>query len=671
MTRTQILVLDLETCSTLDVTEVGADAYARHPTTWVRCAVLGFTAGRGELDIIRWLPGQQAPARAVRHLLAGGRIAVHNWTFEASMFAHCPALHGAAGWPEIEPSQWIDTAEIAALLGLPVKLEGLAAVLGCPTQKDIEGAKVMRRLARHGYEPTDAEVRRLLDYCEADVRATAQALWRLPSIPAVEQRVIEVNREINLRGMAIDIELGRAMRDLAGVRADELAGEVFRATSAAVSAPTQLPALKAWVVGRGVPLPRVKKVVDRQTKVVEGLSREAIGQLLASDTLPGDVRTALQGRVEYGRTTSLSKLARIETMVADDGRLRQALRYCGAHTGRWSSSGIQVHNLPRVPKALAGRMPALREAIRARDVAAIRAIEPDLLAALSYSLRSLIVAPQGCDLVGGDYSAIEARVLAWIAGQADVLDMFDRGIDVYVHDAAQVGSTNRQLGKTLRLGLGYGMGSKRFHETAARDGVPLTLLDARKLVRGWRAANPTITEFWSALERAWRDALASVGSPIRVGRLTVVAGAQVLRIVLPSGRALHYWRPGIGQPTIKRVETVTDAGAVEVREITVSPLTFFAPSNDLLGMAREEAYGGLLAENITQAIARDVLAAATVRLAGSPYLVVVHVHDSVAVEVPTGHGSVDEFGGLLTMRPAWAPDLPMATDNYRSHHFKG
>ena len=666
----QILGLDFETASLVDVTEVGSVAYAQHPSTRIRCAVFGYSVGGNDVaDADVWFPGQPVPARAVQHLRAGGLVVAHNATFEASMLAHVADLRDV---PPVKTEQWIDTAKIAAAYALPTKLEGLAKVIGAPVQKDMEGHALMRKLADARYVPTQAELDRLAAYCRDDVLAMLHVYWRLPPLPAVEWTVLREDARINTRGVAIDLDLVHAMRDLADRRAEELSQEIFEATNAAVHKPTNVGALKEWIGEHGVPVPQVVRVVAKKRATKESLDAAAIDGLLQDPDLPTPVRTVLAARREHGKTTSLAKLDRVAVSLGADRRLRYALEYCGAHTGRWASRGIQLHNLPKLPKALKKRAEELRSAILRRDYDAVRAVHPDVLAALSYSLRSILVPAPGHDFIGADYSAIEARVIAWLAGQQDVLDVFARGEDIYVRDAAAVGSDNRQLGKTLRLGLGYGMGARRFLDTAQKDGVPLPPKDARRFVKLWREANPAIVQFWEDLQTGFADALLHRGKTFSAGLVSIVAGAQCLRIFLPSGRALHYWRPEIGAPVTKRIETIAEDGTTVVSEFTVQPLRFYRSGKDKNSMEVEDTYGGALAENVTQAVARDVLAhAVSVTLAGSPYTVVGHVHDSIVAEVPEGFGIVAEFEKLICNLPAWARGLPLKAEGYRAKWFHG
>lgn len=659
-----ILALDVETFSSADLKRIGAAAYAEHPSTGVHCAVMVLGAEK-----CRWTPAATVlPAWAKDHIAHGGLVLAHNAGFEAAIIQH--VLAPRYNWPEPTPQQWCDSAALAAALALPVTLAGLGATLGTPVKKDEEGAKLMRSLATRETCVTGAELERLLDYCEQDVLAMLACWQRLPGVTLTEEALLAADREINRRGALIDRQLAAAMRRLAQRRATQIDTEVWRVSEDLIGA-SSLPALKTWLGERGVELPKVRRSNGTSSTT---LSRDIVTRFAADEKLPDDVRAVMRLRAEAGKIASLAKLTRVPELTSKDGRLRGSLQYCGAHTGRWTSRGLQVHNLPR-SRFTPEQLDKLRELALAQNLPefASAAAPHSPLAALSQLLRSLVIAPPGRDLIGGDFSAIEARVLAWLAGQDDVLAAYDDPTrDVYLEDAEKVGAKdNRELGKRCRLGLGYGMGAVKFSRTAATfgDGLVLPLKDAQRITTLWRAANPMIVDFWFDLETAAHHAVTR-HETTTLGKLHVVPGKRCLRIILPSGRALHYWRPSVERVT-RRLEYVTEEGEYAVRDIESTELRFFTASRDARSMSPEGTYGGKLTENVTQAVARDLLAEALLRLRHSPYSVVLHVHDSVVAEVAEGAGSVDEFCQILTASPEWATGLPVAAKGYRGKHFRG
>lgn len=670
-----ILGVDVETCSAADIRD-GAAPYAEHESTHAHCAVFALSERRGDIRVARWTPGETLAPWVAEHVAAGRPVLAHTAGFESAIFEHVLVPHH--GFPAVAIEQWRDTAAIASALNLPSSLAALGEVLGVPAPKDLDGRELMLRYARavetpRGWAapliPPD-EFARLLAYCERDVVAMLDCWWRLPQLPRAEQELLAVDRKINHRGVQLDLFQAKRITAMARARSEELARCAWLATGDLLGLSSQ-PALAAWLKERGVELPRVLRVRDDGRKeMTETISRAALTDLLAQDHLDPLVREVLTYRIESGRATSLAKAARVPDVVSRDGRLRGALRYCGAHTGRWTSQGLQLHNLAKSPKAFKSVEPQFRRAVSDSDLPAA-ASAYSVLDGLSFMLRGLVMARVGNELIGADYSAIEARVLAWVAGQDDVLQMFARNEDVYTEDARRIGSSDRQLGKVQRLGLGYGMGAVKFRDTAAKAGVSLSLLDARNVVHGWREANPAIVQFWRALEDACVRAVQNPapGASEFVGsHVMVTATRDCLRVRLPSGRSLHYWRPQV-RKVVKRVETVDAHGEVCEHEFEAEELRFHAATRK--GFVPETTYGGKLTENVVQAIARDLLGAALLRLDRTWYDVVLHVHDSIAAEVPAGAGSVDEFVSIISRCPTWAAGLPLHAEGYRSRHFRG
>lgn len=671
------LCIDIETCSAASIRD-GANAYAEHDSTKVWCVSFGTQdAVDEEPRVGTWYPGDELPAGLELWIQSGKPLLAHNVDFEKAIWRHI--LAPTYGWPTPKPKQWHDTQALAAAANLPISLAGLADVFKGGPKKDMEGAALMRRLAKVTRTPSGAyeyptadgiELDRLVEYCEADVVATLNLWFRLPRMSKTERAVWLVDQKINERGVCIDVDFVDRMSSMASLRKDLLSDDVFRLTKADLPDSTGTPALKAWLKEEGVELPVVtRKRASGETVETESLDKTAVATLLQRDDVVGAARLILDNRIEANKSTSLAKLKRVPRMVNKDGRLRGALRYAKAHTGRWASSGIQVHNLPKDKRSPQHRDHVLR-CIRSGDLETLMLTEDRPLESMSESLRAMIVAAPGHDLLGADYSAIEARVIAWLADDTSLLSLFDAGEDVYVKAAADVGSDNRQLGKVCTLALGYGMGPLKFASTASSWGVPLSLKEAVRTQKAWRKANTSIVEFWFELEDAVRNALAFRGSKTKVGKLTVSADERCLRVRLPSGRTIRYWRPDIRRAT-RKIACVTDDGAVEERTFDVPEIRFFTVGPGKGAMVRESTYGGKLAENVTQAVARDLLAHALVTLDEQGFPLILHVHDSIVAEVPEGARSVDEFCFWMTDLPEWAVGCPVTAEGYRGKFFAG
>jgi DNA polymerase len=679
-----ILGVDIETSSALDI-KFGAWAYSQHPSTVVYCVVFGYATKRGEYEFTRWFPTYKPPlpAKIVEYINAGGLLLAHNVAFEESIWSNILAPNYRA--PEIPAEQWRDTQAMALAVNLPLALGGLAKALGCPTQKDTEGATLMKSMAKA--EPsgegwvypleTPENVDRLVQYCEDDVGAMLDCYFRLPALSVSEMALWYVDRRINRRGVYIDMKFAENCAALTALRADELSNEAFEVSIGTLANSTSTPGLKTWLEARGVELPlRSRKRADGTTHKTASADKSAIADLLKDPELPADVRAVLELRREANKVTSLAKLKRVPLMVGTDNRIRYAFMYCGAHTGRWTSSGLQLHNLPK-PKSAEHKLETdmVYEIIQRRDFDALKMLVDEPLSEISRALRSMIVAPPGCDLIAGDFTAIEACVSAWVSGQQDVLSMFHDGTDVYTNTARRLGSGNRQLGKVCVLALGYGMGAFKFLTTAAAWGVLLEPKEAVRIQKAWRVMNQEICNFWYALEGACRSAIAMPGEVFWVDsahRVAAHANSTCLFVRLPSGRSIRYWHPHIVSSS-KTIQVIDEeSGEIVTREMETEEIRFFTMGKDKYSMVVESTYAGKLAENCVQAIARDLLGEAARRVeAVDTYSVVIHVHDAIGAQVPAGGGSVEEFGTLMAQVPVWALGCPVSVDAYRDVKFRG
>lgn len=674
----KILCVDIETCSNAAI-QNGAAAYSEHESTAVWCVSFGAQdSADDEPQLWTWTPGSDLPEGIRNWIEDGGALLAHNAGFEMAIWRNI--LTPEFGWPLPKTSQWRCTQATAALANLPLSLEGLASVFKGSAQKDMDGNALMRRFAHAAYDPetetydypipNDDELNALFDYCEADVVATLNVWFKLPQMSEHELAVWHTDQRINERGVKIDTEFVQQMAMMAERRKRQLGDDVFRITGSLLANSTSTPSLKAWLKEEGVDLPVMERRKDGVVTEVETLNKAAVNEMLKRDDIEGAVHAVLTNRVEANKSASLAKLKRVPNMVGRDGRLRGALRYSVAHTGRWASSGIQVHNLPKDKREPEHRDRVLR-CIRDGSLDRLVLTEPRPLEAMSESLRAMVVAGPGKDLIAADYAAIEARVLAWLADDSSLLTLFSEGADIYVKAAEDVGSDSRQLGKVCTLALGYGMGPIKFASTATSWGVPLDLREARRVQRAWRDANSAIVNLWFELETAVRNAIENRGTKYEVGKLTVVADSRCLLIRLPSGRCIRYWRPSVRRAT-RVVPCVTPEGEIEEREMDVSEIRFYTVGPGKGRMVAETTYGGKLVENVTQAVARDLLAHALVNLESKGFRVVLHVHDSIAAEVR--HGSektVEEFCYHMTELPDWAYGCPVTADGYRSSMFQG
>jgi hypothetical protein len=543
----------------------------------------------------------------------------------------------------------------AAYHGFPPKLEDLAEAMPLANKKDKEGHGNMLRMARprgfnkdgsprwwHEEEPERRA--HLTAYCIKDVLAEQEAARRLPELPEREQQIWQMDAAINDRGILIDVVGTDSLMRVTGVEVERLNAVLAETTGGAVETTTKLPALKRWLSDRGISISSLDK-----DHMAEALAREDV----QADPL---ARKALELRKE-GSQASTAKLKPMLGTLGSDDRARGLFRYYGAgRTGRWAGQRIQPQNLVRGLKESSAIIDAIIDGADPQELAAQQGCS--VLALVAGCLRGLFVAPMGRRLVAADLSQIECRVLAWLAGQDDKLEVLrDKEQDLYLFTASKLGTDNRQLGKAAELGLGFNMGAERFVDAAKSYGVVLTEEEAEDNVRQWRLNNPDIVRLWrDTQDAAVAVATGPVGGEEDVGYCTIRRRRDSTPIRLPSGRELIYH----GMTAIKS----PDRAGFELSFMGVHQLS--------RKWTRQRTYGGKLCENITQAVARDVLADAMLTLHKRGHEIVGSVHDEVLLEADTDKAEAVLEEALEVMRttPEWAPGLPVDAKGFVSPRYR-
>jgi DNA polymerase len=619
------LVLDLETTSIADLRKTGAHAYAEHPDT--RVTVLCFAVDHGPVET--WISGS-LPISFIKAVNSGAIVVAHNYLFEFNIYQQKLVPQG---WPVIPLRQWSCTMGRALVAGYPASLELAGRAAGLSIQKDHSARDLMLRFARprslnptvwwHDTDPV--RFKALQDYCVQDVLAERELDQVLPELSPRERLVFELDHLINQRGIGIDHPLVAELAALADTARDRLTQDIIRLTNGQVRSLNQVAQLREWLKFQGQDTP--------------DLRRATVQRLLAGMPLK-PARIALQARLDASRS-STAKLTAIASARSYDGRVRGCFQYYGAsRTGRWAGRRLNPQNMFRgsiqdVPAAL--RVIQARPSPEDLDLL----FEDSALGVIASCLRSTIVAGPLCRFAIADFSQIEARVLAWLAGQQDALGVFRAKGDIYVETARAIGSTNRLLGKVLSLACGFGMGPEKFMATALGYGLVLTLHEAIAAVRAWRGLNSRIVAlWWDAHKALLRVVRAGPGTIEQNGYITFIHRQGALLARLPSGRHLVYRHP--------KIET-NDQGWDE--------FTYMGSLGN--SWTRLRAWPGKTVENITQAVARDVMVEAMLMLSGLP--LVATIHDELIAEIPEDEAEPTLARMLAAMRRpvTWASGLPV------------
>ncbi len=621
------LVLDLETTSTADLRKTGAHAYAEHPDT--RITVLCFAVDDTPVRTVTRFDWAVSDFKAA--VVSGATIVAHNYMFEFALY-HAKLV--PLGWPNIPLAQWSCTMARSLVAGYPASLDLAGKAAGLAIQKDHSARDLMLRFARPRslvpltwwHETDPVRFQALCDYCVQDVLVERELDHRVPELSPRERRVFELDHAINQRGMDIDAPLVEQLAGVVREAQGQLTGDIIRLTNGQVRSLNQVAELRAWLAGRGVDTPNLRRATVRT--------------LLQDQSITGAPRMALQARLDASRS-STAKLAAITAARSRDGRVRGTYQYYGAsRTGRFAGRRVQPQNLFRGSiKDVGMALRLIRAGAPPEDLNLL--FEDSAMGVVASCLRSCIIARPGRKLVVVDLSQIEARVLAWLAGQQDALAVFRRGDDIYIATARAIGSLSRQLGKVLVLACGFGMGPFRFQQTALQFDLVLSLDEAEAAVGAWRHLNHRIVNFWWDCYRALlRVTRSTPGTTERVGPITFIRRADALLIRLPSGRHLVYRRP-----------------RVENDGLNLDQFTYMGTLGG--NWIRLRAWPGKIVENITQAVARDVLVEAMLDL-WDEYIIAT-IHDELIVEVvaPLADAVLDRM--LLVMRrtPAWSPGLPV------------
>jgi len=634
--------IDFESRSRTDIWEVGAWAYSAHPSTEVLCLV--YAIDDQEPQLIRKEDLELPPPFSVE----GNIFVAHNAFFEQSMWHNIMVKKW--GWPRIPIKQWRCTMAKSLASAYHQSLDNACKALQTPYQKSFEGKNVMLKLCKPNsktgeWNDDQDDFEKLYQYCIDDVRAERSLDSALPNLIPTEQTCWYLDQLINQRGIQIDTEAVKKALEFIEQYTKRLNDVVFEQSGMVLDRVTRRQAVLDWCKSLGVEVPGYTKA-----DVVKTLSQD----------LPEAVRTVLEAKLQLGKT-SVAKYKALDNACTDDGRLRDTLVYHVAPTGRWAGKLFQLQNLPR------GTVADIASAIDLLKKESLEDFEifyPDVMGTLSSCIRGMIISAPGKELFVGDYSAIEARVLMWLAGEEKGLAQWAAGEDLYIGMAQRIygkdliSKIERHLGKTAVLGCGYSMGKLKFEATCANQGIKISPELAEKAVNTYRETYSSIKTMWYEQEAA------AIEIVKRKGKATFTQGAIVwwwrsdnLMCTLPSGRALTY-------PSAYLDYTDTPNGD---RKLT---LHYWAVNSKTNRWDKEKTYGGKIVENITQAVARDILAEAMLRLEKAGYPVIFSVHDEVVCEVPKDSKTIADFGRVLCELPSWATGLPLKAECWSGNRYR-
>lgn len=639
------LAIDIETYSDVSLPDCGVHRYAA--SEQFEILLFAYSLNDEPTKIIDLASGEKMPDEIMKMLTDDSVIkTAYNAAFERNCINRFFGL-------SLKPEGWRCTLVQASMLSLPLSLEGVGEALNLDKKKMSEGKELIRFFCmpckptksnggRTRNLPSDEPEKWELfkTYCIRDVDVEKQIRNKLAKfpIPDREQKLYCMDQRINDRGIMVDQELiGHA------VACDLLYKETVTKKAYEISGlenPNSISQLKDWLNEKGIE--------------VDSLAKAAVEELV--ENTEGDVAEMMKLRLAMSKT-SVKKYEAMERSVCPDGRVHGLLQFYGANrTGRWAGRLVQIHNLPQNHMEDLELARSLVKEGRYDLVELLYDSTPDVLSEL---IRTAFVAKPGYRFIVSDFSAIEARVMGYLAGEGWVMEEFRGAGKIYEQTASKMfhipiaeitkGSPYRARGKVASLACQYGGAEGALVSMGALNFVEEDEL--KGLVQSWRTANPHIVNYWYEIDGAVKAAVKK-RKMTTVGRVTVYYQSGMLKIALPSGRVLSYVRPRM---TVNRFgsESVSYEGVGTNRKWT-----------------RIESYGAKFCENIVQATARDVLAEAMLRLEKKGFDIVCHIHDEVVLEVPEGTSSVEEVNEIMAVCPDWCAGLPLKAAGFESPFYK-
>lgn len=649
------LSIDLETYSSVDLGKSSVYRYVESPDFDI--LLLGFSADGSQVQVVDLAQGEQIPPEII-DALSDERV--HKWAFNANFERVClsewlrrnsyPLHNEHYSTPDdpcmgyLDPVGWHCTMVWSAYLGLPLSLKDVGAALGLDKQKLTEGKDLTKYFCVPGKDgqrhlPADApdkwSIFKAYNLRDVETEMGIQERLRKYPVPDAVWDQYHLDQQINDRGIAVDMALVCSAISIDERSREELTAKLKELTM--LDNPNSVQQMKDWLADNGLE--------------TETLGKKQVTELLK--TAPEPLRSVLVLRQQLAKS-SVKKYQAMEATVCADGRVRGCFQFYGARTGRWAGRNIQLQNLPQ------NKMPDLEQAraiVRAGDYAGVRMLYDSIPDVLSQLIRTAFVPRSGHTFFVADFSAIEARVIAWLAGEDWRQRVFADGKDIYCASASQmfgvpvekhgINGHLRQKGKIAELALGYGGSVGALKAMGALE-MGLQEEELKPLVDAWRTANPMIVKLWWAVDDAVMTAIRMKSSAETHG-IRFACRSGMLFITLPSGRQLSYVKPRIGENQFG------------------SPAATYMGTNAARQWDRLESYGPKFVENIVQAISRDILCYAmqTLRCCS----IVAHVHDELIIEVDP-RMSLEAVCEQMGRTPPWAPGLQLRADGYATDFYK-
>lgn len=667
------VTLDFETRSRLDVTQVGSWRYAEDRSTDIIC--LAYKIDEGEESL--WLPSDGACPRDLAYGLQHGIVVeAHNAGFERAIWA-CLMIPKYK-FPPVGMDQWNCTSARASAMGLPPSLKALGSVLSLKKQKDMEGHNKMMSCARPKFpkknDPDYAEyddseivwnenvedVKITCEYCIDDVRSEHELSGEVLELSEDEQEVWRLDQVANDRGFCIDMRAVNIMLDkMQDMSVTELP-KLALITDNAVSKPGQVKKIKEWVGSKGVEIPNVQK--------------ETIDKLLTRGDLPEPVR-AFFGVRQVFSGAAVKKYIKMKNSISPENRVRDTLVYCGAQrTGRWAGKRTQPHNLFKSPISDKPRIDASFAALFNHDWVFLELMYGDLMSAFAALTRSVIIPTPGYDMYVADFAAVEARVVFWLADETQALAEIRKGIcqyksmaaTLYHKDYETITKDERNFGKPVVLGMGFGMGGNTFYKQCESRGMDMSKYSiefVRAAVKAYRRKYPKVTAIWDEFEDKFKACIThGINSSLANGKIVMMRHEKYISIRLPSGRKLFYWYPKI----IREMKTFYEGQTPVMADV------IYVQSVAKNGSFRTvDTYGAKIWQNCVQGVARDLTAHSIKSITNEGYKLLWTTHDELIAEGEKDSTfSLEGYCKTTSGLPKWAVGLLMGVDGFVTNRYR-